>query len=527
MAGDQGPHAFGVVDWGILVAYAAAMLGIGLHFARRQRTTEEYFVGGRHLPALLVGVSLVGSSFSVISYIAYPGEYVQYGPMVVLFPSLVAIPLLQLLVGRWFIPAIMRLPITSGYELLEARLGLGVRQIGSLAFVLSRLVAMSLILYTASTVLVNVTGCGPGWRPVIILIIGAVTTTYTLLGGIRTVMVTASIQGVMLLLGVFVVVGLISVKLGGVAAWWPHHWERHWAAPRFFSPDLHVRSTLVAAVISYVITGMWPSQGTIQRFLSTRDVKSARRAFLLGNIGSGVVSVALCLIGAALIGFYRLQHDPISHRLTFAANGDVFFPLYASHYLPTGISGLMVASLLGAAMAALSGGINATITVLTKDFVEVARSARDRSDAAELRLTRWFAVLMGGAVILGSFAMAYVRGDLQEVTSKTVDLLGFPIFGLFFLAIFIRFSTPFGAIFGALYSIAAAIAVGYWDVLTGSPRLSFLWIPPIAVAVSMVCGCLFSLLPTRGRPLAVIGGYSVATLAPLLALVGWLIMRAA
>ena len=78
----------------------------------------------------------------------------------------------------------------------------------------------------------------------------------------------------------------------------------------------------------------------------------------------------------------------------------------------------------------------------------------------------------------------------------------------------------------ALASLAAAaIAVGYWDVLTGSPRLSFLWISPIAVAVSIGCGCLFSLLPTRGRSLVVIGAYSAAALAPLVALVSWLIMR--
>ena len=111
---------------------------------------------------------------------------------------------------------IMRLPIRSAFELLEVRLGRPIRQAGSIAYVVGRLVWMSLILYVSSTILVNVAGCDPKWRELFTLVTGIVTITYTVLGGIRTVMVTEVFQSCVLFLGVILTIILISVQIGGV-----------------------------------------------------------------------------------------------------------------------------------------------------------------------------------------------------------------------------------------------------------------------------------------------------------------------
>jgi len=520
------PHAFGLLDWGVLVAYALALLGIGYHFSRKQPTTEEYFVGGRKMGPFLAGISIFTATSSIIAYVGTPGEYIQYGPVLVFFASLALIPFVQVVVGWWIIPMIMRIPITSAYELLEARLGLSVRRTGSLIFIITRFVWMAMILYAGATILENVIGwdARQGW--IIMLITGLITTTYTLIGGIRTVMITEVVQFFMLLAGALLTLASISLKLGGVAGWWPHGWEAHWPPQPFFSLNPHVRVTVVGAFAYYLlayICSAGSDQAAIQRLLTTRDAAAARRAYLLSNVANGVVSSILGLVGMALLGFYRLHPEVIPGHLTFAANGDAFFPHYISHYLPAGISGLLVACMLAAAMSCLAAGLNATVTVVIKDFLDQKGSSAPRGEAAKIRLTRLLILGLGIAVIAGGIGVGSLRGNLVEMSGKTINLLFCPIFGLFFLAMFVRFATPFGAIMGAVYSATAATLVAFWDVFTGQPALSFLLIIPVSFVVSLAASCCFSLLPTRGRPWPALAAFTLGGLLPLAFVVGWLL----
>jgi len=223
------------------------------------------------------------------------------------------------------------------------------------------------------------------------------------------------------------------------------------------------------------------------------------------------------------MGFYRAHPESVRAGLSFEHTGDGFFPLYISQYLPTGISGLVVASLMAAAMSCLSAGINSVIAIITKDFVETSASREVRTERQKLRLTRWMAVAIGALVVVGTIGVGSVRGNIFEVAGKTVNLLGCPLFGMFFLALFVRYATPFGAIMGAIYSFVAAVIVAYWDVLTGLPSITFLWIAPIAMAVSLIAGCGFSLLKTRGRSGVALTVFTAAALVPLaVGLVCWL-----
>ena len=476
---------------------------------------------------MLAGISVFAAYFSILSYIGTPGEYVQFGPMLTL-STILSLPLVYLVVGWLIIPVVMRLPITSAFELLEARLGLSVRQAGSFSYIISRIVWMGLILYTGASMLVHVLDCDRHWSYLIVVVIGAVTTAYTLLGGIRTVMVTEAVQFCMLMLGAVLTILLITVNLGGVRAWFPHHWEPHWQAQPFFSFDPHVRVSILGAFIAFAVAGICytvTDQSSVQRLLTTRDAETARRAYLLSSLTIAGMNLLLSLVGAALLVFYRFHPEVVPDHLTFAENGDAFFPLYISHQLPHGISGLVIASLLAAAMACLSGGLNATTTAITKDFVEIY-ARKDRTEAAKMRTTRLLVLILGVVSILTSIWMGSVSGNLNEVALKTVNLLLCPTFGLFFLAIFVKYSTPFGAIRhgpARFTATTAAVVLGYWDVFTGLPRFSFIWIFPIPFAVSLVCGCLLSLLPTRGRSAPVLGAYAVSTLLPLIVAVALLL----
>lgn len=523
--GDAGPvhphpHMFGALDWIILIAYAVTLLGIGYYYARRQRTTEEYFVGGRQMHPFLSGISVFAALFSVITYIATPGEYVQFGPVLAVGVNLATLPFLQIGVGWILIPAIMRLPITSTYELFESRLGRPVRRLGATIFVVTRLAWMSLILYIGSALLVNITGADAGWKYAATAVTGAVTIGYTFLGGIRTVIVTEVVQFFILLLGAVLTMGSISSQLGGLGAWWPRHWEAHWPRPPFFSFNPHIRITLLAGFLSqfiWMFCAAGSDQASVQRFLTLRDAATARRAYLIRNFAAAIAGLLLTLTGAALVSFFHFHPQSVPAGMSVDKNGDAFFPFYIGHFLPPGVAGLVVAGIMAAAMSGFSSGANSVVTVIATDFL-----GTDRPGIAEIvkvRSARLLTLGVGALAMLGSVWIGSVRGDLLEVAGKTVNLLICPLFGLFFLAVFVKFSTPFGAVFGALYSAAAAVLVAYWDVFTGLPQLSFLWVAPVSLAVSIGAGCFFSLAETRGRSAFVLAGYSAAALGGLYVIV--------
>lgn len=514
-------RGFAPVDWTVVAVYALALIGIGLYYARRQTSTEEYFVASRSVAPFLAGISLYATMFSTLSYIGNPGEIIRNGP-VVLAIGMAATPVFYFIVGYGVIPLIMKLPVTSAYELLETRLGRGVRLLGSGLFVLTRLAWMALMLYTTSLVLVTVMGWNPAWAVPLSIATGVLTTIYTLTGGLRAVVVSDVVQFFVLLLGAVLTLAFVTVTLGGVGAWWPDQWAPHWQAQPFFSLDPGVRATMVGTFVGAIIWWVCTSasdQMAIQRYLSTHDARTARRAFLHNCIGNVVVTGILGLVGLALLGFYQAHPASLPAHASLTHNADTLFPHYVSHFLPAGIPGLVMAGLLAAAMSSLSSGISSTITVISKDFVEQFWPDSHRTDRDRLRTAHILAGIIGLIAIGGSQLAGVIPGNLIEVMGKSINLLLCPLFGLFFLALFVRFATPFGAIMGALYSFGAALLTAYWEPFTGGGPVSFQWIAPIALVVSLSTSVLFSLLPTRGKSTTVLAAYTTAALIPWVILV--------
>src|SRR5438046_2602513 len=132
------------LDLAVIVLYALAMLAIGRYYKTRVQTTDDYLLGGRTMSPLMIGLSLFATLTSTLSYLAYPGEMIKNGPM--MFAQLTAFPVVMLIVGWVLIPRIMQQEVTSGYELLERRLGLVGRLLGATMFMTLRIVWMSAIL---------------------------------------------------------------------------------------------------------------------------------------------------------------------------------------------------------------------------------------------------------------------------------------------------------------------------------------------------------------------------------------------
>ncbi|REJ72858.1 MAG: sodium-coupled permease [Planctomycetota bacterium] len=485
------------------------MLAIGLYYRRRQTSTDEYFVGNRAMPPLLIGVSMFATLFSTISYLSTPGEIVKHGPAVL--SGMLAIPIVYYIVGYLMVPVYMANRVTSAYELLEVKLGLGARLLGAGLFILLRLTWMALLIYFASDALVVVL-LGPEadkalWLPYVTAVTGAIAVCYSALGGLRAVVVTDAIQFLLLFSGALLVLAFVSLRLGGFG-WVPTQWNPHWDQQPLFSLSPAVRVTVFGSMLH---GGLWwictagGDQTAVQRFMSTRDAAAARRSFLFNSIANAAVSVVLAFVGFALLGYFLSDSSRLPPGWTIAEDADQLFPHFLSDHLPIGLSGLVISGMFAAAMSSLDSGINSISAVVTTDFVDRFRS-EPMPEKTHVRLSTFLALGVGLAVVGASSWMMYVPGNFLEISQRTQGIMVAPIFVLFFLALFRPGSTQVGAILGAAVSNVTGILVAYWAQLTieikehlfwpdslswmVGQEISFQWILPVSLIVGIACGWL-------------------------------------
>ena len=492
------------IDWLVLGGYAGLTLWLGWFYGRRQATTREYFIGGGRLNPIAVGVSLFATLVSTVSYLSVPGETLGRGPVSLV--QLVALPLVYVIVAYGLLPVYMKHRVTSAYELLEVRLGSGARLLGASMFIALRLAWMSLLVYTAAVAMTVMIGAGPAAVPPIVLFTAVVAVIYTSLGGLRAVVVTDCIQSTLLLAAALLVVGIVTVELGGFE-WFPTTWHANWDSQPLFSTSPATRvtvfGTLLSTLVWYVATA-GGDQVSVQRFMATTDLRAAQRAYRTQLAAITVVTVVLALVGLALLGYFEAFSGRLGEAMSLRDDADHVFPFFIAQRLPAGVAGLVVAAMFAAAMSSVDSGVNSVSAVVLTDFLGRFRT-RPRDDQAALRLARWLAAATGGIIVLGSFLMHLVPGNITEVTSKTSNLLTAPIFGLFLFALFFRRVAAAGAVAGTLAGIGAAVLVAFSGPIfgfhpeTGGDPVSFQWIAPVALLTQVVVGWTVSAV-WEGRP---------------------------
>ncbi len=499
MEGTSGGLA--TIDWIIVVIYALSTIGLGWFFSRKQQNVQEYFVGSGAMNPFLVGVSLFATLLSTISYLSMPGETIGKGPFATA-ANICAYPIAYLFVSHLFLHIYMKQRVTSAYELLEERLGLGIRLLGSVMFIAMRLVWMSLLVYIAAKAMTVMLGVGDEWIPLVVLTTGFVSVIYTSLGGLGAVVITDFMQASLLLGGAWMVIGMVTWDLGGLS-WFPTSWQPTWDTQPLFSIDPRMRVTLFGTVLSASIWQICTAGGdqvSIQRFMSTRDASSARRAYLTQMCTGTIVASTLVLVGFALMGYFQQRPEELPNHLSLVANGDQIFPRFVSFHLPAGVTGLVVAAMFAAAMSSIDSGVNSITAVVMTDFLD-RFGLKPKTEKGHVRSAQLLALVVGAIVVVGSSFVGMVPGNFTAMTQRTTNLLVTPLFGLFLFAMFIRFAKPAGVAVGAIYGMVTAILIAFsgsfYEVLAAKTQvdttaISFQWISPLALSVNLLAGCLAS-----------------------------------
>jgi SSS family solute:Na+ symporter len=224
----------------------------------------------------------------------------------------------------------------------------------------------------------------------------------------------------------------------------------------------------------------------IQRYLATKDVRSARKTFGISLVTNFTVQVLLALVGLALLAYFTKKPYELPAGEVIFNYADSLFPWFIVVGLPVGVTGLVTAGLISAAMSSLSSGLNSSSSVISEDIIK--RFFPSKKNVDFLKQARTISVIIGGVVTLLCLLVGYVQGNLLEVVIKVVNLFVAPLFVLFFMALFIPFSTQFATIAGGLVSVAVAIAIAFFEMF----GLQVLWIMPIAFIAGISLACILS-----------------------------------
>ena len=507
------------IDWIILCVYAVSTIVLGWYFGRKQKSTGEYFTGSGSMNPLLIGVSLFATLLSTISYLALPGETLGKGP--IFLTNYIAYPFIFLVIGFVILPVYMRNKVTSAYELLENRLGISIRLLGAILFLLLRLVWMSLLVYLTAKAIAIMIGVGDDMVPWIVLVTGIFAITYTSLGGLKAVVITDLMQTILLYGGALLVIGTVTLKMGGFG-WFPTEWQGDvWDTQPLYSMGPSVRVTVIGSIISVFLWTVCTSAGdqvTVQRFMATKDAKSARKATAMQLGISVVVGMTLGLVGMALLGFFQANPELLPEAGGIKGQADKIFPHFIAFHLPPVVTGLVVSGLFAAAMSSIDSGVNSITAVVMTDFLD-RFDRKPETDAKHVRTARILAVIIGVIVVLLSTVIKYIPGNFMAVTNKTVNLLTVPIALLFFFALYIPFANARGVWIGTIASVLSAFLVAFSGGFFGvnpvtkhiefslkaigeNPTIdllpiSFQWISPVALVVGVTVGLIACKLFSR------------------------------
>lgn len=494
------PHAAGLtpIDWVIIALYAGSTLVMGWWFGRRQTTAKEYFIGSGNMNPGLIGISLFASLLSTITYLSIPGETYGKGP--VYLSNFLSYPFIYLIVAFVLLPVYMKQQVTSAYELLEDRLGVGIRLLGAGMFLVLRLVWMSLVIFLMSTSIATMIGAGEEWVPWIAAGTGIVSVTYATMGGLRAVVITDLIQSILLYGGAVLVIVVITWRMGGFG-WWPGEWNPSWDTQPVVSLDPAVRVTILGTFLSTLIWYVCTSGGdqvSVQRFMATRSAREARHAIGTQLLVGAIVGITLGLAGFAMLGYFSANPGLLPDGLSDPSQADKIFPHFIAAHLPPVVSGLVVSGLFAAAMSSVDSGVNSITAVVTCDFID--RFRKDPvTEKEHVWIARSIAFAIGVIVVVCSTFVGNLPGNITAVTNKTVNLLTVPIFCLFFFALFMKTVRPAGVILGTVCGTASGVLVAFsglffgMDPETGTDPVSFQWIPLVILIVTVSVGWLASL----------------------------------
>lgn len=407
---------FGLLNYSVLVLYLLAMVGVGLFFAKRNKTTNDFFRGGKRIPWWAAGCSIFATMLSSLTFTGIPAK--SYAQDWVYSIGNFTIPLVAFVAVYVALPFYRKIDVTSAYEYLENRFHRSVRQFGSLFFLLFHLFRMAIVMSLTGLALSAATPLTPTQA---VLLMGVLSIIYCSFGGIEAVIWTDTIQTVVLLGGgilaiVFLILGTDGNFDGFLSSAGSADKLRliNWHSDPF-STQIAFWVILVGAIAQNT-SSYTADQAVVQRYMTTKDPGLAAKSIWTNALLTIPATLLFFGLGTALFTFY--QSNP--HKLDPTIATDQIFPLFIANELPAPLAGLIVAAVFAAAQSTVSTSMNSTATTLVTDFIKPV--LKDKSDRFFLRLAQACTIMLG---ILGTvLAILFVDPSIKSLFDAFIKVIG-------------------------------------------------------------------------------------------------------
>ena len=422
------------LDFIVLFAYVAGVFGLGCWFARKSGTTEEFMAAGRSLPGWVVGLSIFGTYVSSISFLANPGK--SYAGNWNPFVFGLSLPIAAIIAVTFFVPFYRRNGEISAYTHLERRFGPWARTYAVVCYLLTQLGRMGTILYLVALALAPLAG----WDvKTIIIVVGVLVTVYTLLGGIEAVIWTDVVQSIVLTVGILISVIVLIVQMpGGLSEFSAIAMENEKFSLGSFGLSLAEPTFWVVLIYGLVVNlqNFGIDQSFVQRYATAKSDRDARRSVWIGALLYIPISALLFFIGTALFAYYAGTPELLPVDEKGVVQADRVFPLFIVRELPAGLTGLLLAAILAAAMSSVDSSLNCSATLILQDIYK--RYVRpDANERQSMRVLYAMTILFGLLGTGTALAMIGVKSAL-DAWWKIAGIFSGGMLGLFLLGVLSR-----------------------------------------------------------------------------------------
>lgn len=439
-------RGFGMLDYLIFGVYLLMLAWIGFYFSKHGNSTNDFFLGGQRIPFWAAGISIMATQISSVGFMAIPAKV--YATNWTYFAGVVTWFVVVPVVIAAFIPFFRQLKVTSAYEYLEKRFNAATRLFVAGLFCLFQIVGRTgIILYLPALALSAVTGIDTLHS---ILIMGVLSSIYTVMGGMEAVIWTDVIQAFVLFGGaLFCIAYVIMDSDVGMQAFVGLSVADNKFSMGNLGFDLTTLGVWVVIIgnIFNRLSALTSDQSIVQRYMTTRSKKDANKA-LWANVWASIPwAILVYALGTALYVFYKSHPEKLDPVMAT----DNILPFFIMQNLPSGVSGLVVAGIFAAAMSSLDSSLHSVSTVVMTDFYR--KRSLKLSDRERLKHARWITAFFG--LLATAMAVLLLFFNVQSIFDlivKFAGLFGGAMAGLFVLGIFSKKASGVGAMAGAMLS---------------------------------------------------------------------------
>lgn len=433
-----------IIDTIVFLLFTGGVVAFGCSFFKKKGTSEEFTSAGRSLPGWVVGMSIFATYVSSISYLGYPGKAFSGDWNAFVFS--LSIPIASYFAARYFVPFYRSQDSISAYSFLENRFGPWARIYASSCYLLTQIARTGSILYLLALPM-NVL---LGWHIQTIIVVTSVAIVlYSMLGGMKAVIWTEAIQGIILIGGALVCMFILLFDMpGGPVQTFSIAMEDGKFSLGSFGSSLS-ESTFWVCLIYGIFTNLQNygiDQSYVQRYHTAKNEKEAKFSALFGGYLFIPVSAVFFMIGTGLYAFYKV-HPGI---LPDGVGADYVFPFFIVNELPVGLTGLLIASIFAAGMSTIATSVTSSSTIILTDYYQRFRKhAGNRERMLVLKLS---SVGVGVAGILVAFAFMSVQSALDAWWALASIFSG-GMLGLFLLGYISRKARNFDAVLGVVCGV--------------------------------------------------------------------------